>query len=115
VSSSSQEDFLEKSYQSRAGNLNCTTVRSAVNELVLDAWRWRDEVDGRDVLSTQKVVDQADDEAVDEEAEEEERMDRLTDVDDNLGGGSGVEADDGVDDDYWQGIKTTREDGQEEG
>jgi hypothetical protein len=30
-------------------------------------------------------------------------------------GGVVVEADDGVDDDYWQGIKTTREDGQEEG
>lgn len=84
MSSSSQEDFLEKSYQSRAGNLNCTTVRSAVNGLVLDTWRWRDEVDGRDVLNTGRVAGQTDDEAVDEAEEEEERLDGLTDVDDNL-------------------------------
>ncbi|POS77689.1 hypothetical protein DHEL01_v203915 [Diaporthe helianthi] len=49
------------------------------------------------------MVDQADGEAVDKGAEEEERMDRLGEVDDNLGSD---EAKYCVDADHCQGIKT---------
>lgn len=59
--------------------------RSAVNELGLRRVALARQEDGREVLSTQRVAGEVEDEAVDEEEEEEQPLDRLTGVDDNLG------------------------------
>lgn len=83
------ESFLEKSYQSQAENLCCTTVRGWLSmNWVPDAWCWRDEMDSRSVLKTQRVVGLVEGEAVDEEEEEQGQQQlwhRLTGADDNLG------------------------------
>lgn len=72
MSSSSQESFLEKSYQSRAGVPDLYySQRSAVNELGPRRVALARQEDGRDVLSTQRVAGEVEDEAVDEEEEEE--------------------------------------------
>lgn len=87
MSSTSQQSFLEKSYQSRAGNPDLYySQRSAANELGPSRVVLARQEDSRDVLSVQRMAGEVQDEAVDDKEEEEEQLlDRLTGVDDNLG------------------------------